>query len=47
MGLSESPTVADIRSATDKVQGATEVIQKVIEKKLGGDDEPVVHSFFH
>ncbi len=47
MGLEESPTIGGIRSTTDKVQGATEVMQKVIEQKLGGADEPVVHSFFH
>ena len=47
MGLEESPTIGGIRSTTDKVQGATEVMQKVIEQKLGGEDEPVVHSFFH
>jgi len=46
-GLSESTTVGEIRNSTDKVQGATEVMQKVIEQKLGGEDEPVVHSFFH
>ncbi|MCK5180028.1 MAG: hypothetical protein KAR32_10900, partial [Candidatus Omnitrophica bacterium] len=47
MGLEESPTMNGIRTTTDKVQGATEVMQKVIEQKLGGEDAPVVHSFFH
>ncbi|MBN1870228.1 MAG: hypothetical protein JW847_06625 [Candidatus Omnitrophica bacterium] len=47
MGLEASPTVSGIRSTTDKVQGTTEVMQKVIEQKLGGQDEPVVHSFFN
>ena len=47
MGLEQSPTIGDIRGTTDKVQGATEVIQKVVEQKLGGEDAPVVHSFFH
>jgi hypothetical protein len=46
-GLSESSTISDIRKKTDEVQGATEVMQKVIEQKLGGEDAPVVHSFFH
>ena len=47
MGLEASPTVNGIRRTTDKVQGATEVMQKVIEQKLGGQDAPVVHSFFN
>ena len=47
IGLEASPTIGGIRTTTDKVQGATEVMQKVIEQKLGGEDAPVVHSFFH
>jgi len=46
-GLSESATITDIRQTTDKVQGATEVMQKIVEQKLGGEDAPIVHSFFH
>jgi hypothetical protein len=46
-GLEESATVTEIRTKTDEVQGATEVMQKVIEQKLGGEDAPVVHGFFH
>jgi len=46
-GLSESATVSEIREKTDEVQGATEVMQKVIEQSFGGEDAPVVHSFFH
>jgi hypothetical protein len=45
-GLEESPTVQDIRKSTDQVQGATEVMQVIMEKKLGGVDEPVVHVVF-
>ncbi|MCK5178766.1 MAG: hypothetical protein KAR32_04490, partial [Candidatus Omnitrophica bacterium] len=47
MGLESSPTVNGIRRTTNKIQGATEVMQRVIEQKLGGEDAPVVHSFFH
>ena len=46
-GLEESATITDIRNTTDEVQGATEVMQKIVEQKLGGEDAPVVHSFFH
>ena len=46
-GLEESATIADIRDTTDRVQGATEVMQKIFEQKLGGEDAPIVHSFFH
>jgi hypothetical protein len=47
LGLEKSPTVNTIRETSDKIQGATEVMQKVIEQKLGGEDAPVVHSFFN
>jgi len=46
-GLEDSATISDIRNATDEVQGATEVMQKIVEQKLGGEDAPIVHSFFH
>jgi len=46
-GLDESATIADIRKTTDAVQGTTEVMQKIVEQQLGGEDAPVVHSFFH
>jgi len=46
-GLEESSTITDIRNTTDEVQGATEVMQKIVEQKLGGEDAPIVHSFFH
>jgi hypothetical protein len=46
-GLEESATIIDIRETTDVVQGTTEVMQKIVEQQLGGEDAPVVHSFFH
>ena len=46
-GLEESSTIIDIRKSTDEMQGATEVMQKIVEQKLGGEDAPIVHSFFH
>jgi len=42
-GLEESPTIGAIREKTDEVQGATEVMQILMENKLGGVDDPVVH----
>jgi hypothetical protein len=45
-GLEESPTLKDVRQKTDEVQGATEVMQILMERKLGGLDEPVVHVLF-
>jgi hypothetical protein len=46
-GLEESATIIDIRKSTDEVQGAAEVMQRIMEQKLGGEDAPIVHSFFH
>ena len=46
-GLERSDTVTGIRKSTNQVQGATEVMQKIMEQKLGGEDAPIVHSFFH
>ncbi|MGH2667564.1 MAG: hypothetical protein ACRDH5_00310, partial [bacterium] len=42
-GLEESPTIGQIREKTDEVQGATEVMQVLMEHKLGGLNDPVVH----
>jgi len=45
-GLEESESVKDIRKKTDQVQGATEVMQILVENKLGGVDDPVVHVLY-
>jgi hypothetical protein len=45
-GLEESPTVSSIREKTDEIQGATEVMQILMENKLGGVDDPVVHVIY-
>jgi hypothetical protein len=45
-GLDESSTIKDIRESTDEVQGATEVMQVIMESKLGGVDDPVVHVLY-
>ena len=45
-GLDESKSIGDIREATDEVQGATEVMQILMENKLGGLDDPVIHVTF-
>ncbi|MBI3322570.1 MAG: hypothetical protein HYZ94_02700 [Candidatus Omnitrophica bacterium] len=42
-GLDEAPTVQKMRKAVDQVKNATELTQILMEKKLGGVDEPVVH----
>jgi hypothetical protein len=42
-GLEESPSIGEIRESTDEIGGATEVMQILMERKLGGIDEPVIH----
>jgi len=44
--LSENASLKDIRRKSDQVQGATEVMQLIMERKLGGMDDPVVHAVF-
>ncbi len=41
--LDENATMADVRKKTDAVQGTTEVMQILLERKYGGVDAPVVH----
>ncbi|MBI4323141.1 MAG: hypothetical protein HY596_02565, partial [Candidatus Omnitrophica bacterium] len=41
--LDESSSITDIRKKADSVQGTTEVMQVLMEQKLGGIDAPVVH----
>jgi len=45
-GLEKSETIQGIRQKTDAVQGTTEVMQILMENKLGGIDDPVVHVIF-
>jgi len=45
-GIEKSETLGGIRRTTDEVQGATEVMQLLMEQKLGGIDEPVVHVIY-
>ena len=45
-GLDKSESIKDIRKKTDSVQGATEIMQMIMENKLGGIDEPVVHVIY-
>ena len=45
-GLEESSTITDIRQSTDEVEGATEVMQMIMERKMGGVDDPIVHVTF-
>ncbi|MBI3324566.1 MAG: hypothetical protein HYZ92_04730, partial [Candidatus Omnitrophica bacterium] len=42
-GMEEAPSIKDIRKKTDEVQGATELMQVLMERKMGGIDAPVVH----
>ena len=44
--LDESASLKDVRKKTDKVQGATELMQVLMEQKLGGVDDPVVHVIY-
>jgi hypothetical protein len=41
-GLSESSDINEIRGTTDRISGASQVMQAIIETKFGGTDEPVV-----
>ncbi len=45
-GLEKSDSIQNIRKKTDTVQGATEVMQLLMENKLGGIDDPVVHVIY-
>ncbi len=40
--LTSSPTVKEIRSKTEEIKGAVDVLQEVVETKLGGVDAPVL-----
>ncbi|MBI4598484.1 MAG: hypothetical protein HY737_08820, partial [Candidatus Omnitrophica bacterium] len=42
-GIEEAPSLKDVRKKADEIQGATEVMQILMEHKLGGIDDPVVH----
>jgi len=44
--LDESSSMQDVRKKTDAVQGTTEVMQILLEKKYGGIDAPVVHVLY-
>jgi len=41
-GLSESATVGEIRTTTDRINGASDVMSEIIQRKLGGTDEAFV-----
>ena len=45
-GLEKSDSIRSIRKKTDAVQGATELMQLLMEKKLGGLDDPVIHVIY-
>jgi hypothetical protein len=45
-GIEEAPSLKDIRKKTDQVQGTTELMQLLMEQKLGGVDDPVVHVIY-
>ena len=40
--LSESPDVKQMRQATDDIDASVQVMNAVVEAKLGGTDEPIV-----
>ncbi|MFC1709566.1 hypothetical protein ACFL2J_05900 [Candidatus Omnitrophota bacterium] len=45
-GLVESVTVGDIRTTTDKISGASDLIGEIIEREFGGSDKPVIQLLF-
>ena len=45
-GVEKSKTVQQVRKTVDQVQGATEIMQILMERKYGGVDEPVVHVLY-
>ena len=44
--IDESASVQDIRGRSEAISQGVEVLGTVVEKKLGGVDEPVVASYF-
>ncbi len=40
--LSESPAIKDIRAKTDEIGAASDIMAEIVEKKLGGADEPFI-----
>ena len=40
--ISEAPSVKDLRRKADAITAGVDVVQKTIEKKLGGSEEPIV-----
>ncbi|MBN1587230.1 MAG: hypothetical protein JW937_07360, partial [Candidatus Omnitrophica bacterium] len=44
--IENSESITDIRRKSEKIQGASEVMQLIMENKLGGVDDPVVHVLF-
>jgi hypothetical protein len=40
--IDESASIQDIRGRSDSIKQSVDVLGAVIEKKLGGSDEPVV-----
>jgi hypothetical protein len=45
-GLSQSPTVSEVRSKVDETMGIVDLLQLLFERKLGGRDDPVVHVIY-
>ncbi|MFC1646460.1 hypothetical protein ACFL2Y_04715 [Candidatus Omnitrophota bacterium] len=46
IGLEKSTTVTDIRTTTDRIRGASDVMGEIIERELGGSDRPIVQVIF-
>jgi hypothetical protein len=44
--LEENSSLRDVRKKADEVQGTTELMQILLERKLGGVDAPVVEAFY-
>jgi len=46
VGLSQSPTIKEIRSKADDTMGTVDLLQMLFQQKLGGKDDPVVQVIF-
>jgi sarcosine oxidase gamma subunit len=44
--IDESSGIKELRQSADRVQGSTELMQKIVEQKWGGIDAPVIHAIY-
>ena len=46
LGLSESPTIKNLRKKSSQLYSTTELTQKLLEYKMGGLDDPITYVDF-